>query len=133
VNTEVSVVICTLDRPHYLRLATQSVVSQALARDRYELLIVDNGSTDETERMIRTEFGSVPNLRYIREPILGLSRARNTGWTQASGEFVAYLDDDAVAVPYWLEKILHVFETVRPMPGCVGGRIEPLWEVTPPP
>jgi len=132
VTFEISVIICTLDRPHYLRLAIQSVMSQTLARDCYELLIVDNGSIDEIERMIRKEFGSVPNLRYIREPTIGLSRARNTGWIEATGKHVAYLDDDAIACPRWLEAILGVFQTQRSSLGCVGGKIDLLWEFPPP-
>jgi glycosyltransferase involved in cell wall biosynthesis len=132
VTIEVSAIICTLDRPHYLRLATQSIVNQALARERYEVLIVDNSANEKAERMIRGEFGSVPNLRYIWEPILGLSRARNTGWRNAVGKYVAYLDDDAVACPRWLETILGVFQTHPATLGCVGGKIDLRWDIAPP-
>ena len=66
------------------------------------------------------------------EPIQGLSQARNTGWKNARGEFVAYLDDDAIAAPQWLENILFAFNTITPQPGVVGGKIEAIWEVPQP-
>lgn len=129
---QISAIICTLNRHGYLRMALQSLVDQTLARERYEILVVDNGSTDGTERMVRTEFGYMANLQYMREPILGLSHARNTGWLRAAGTFVAYLDDDAVACPRWLEKILDTFQMSSATLGCVGGKIDLTWEAPSP-
>jgi glycosyltransferase involved in cell wall biosynthesis len=57
-----------------------------------------------------------------------LSRARNTGWQAAKGEYVAYLDDDAIANPDWLQKIVEAFESIKPQPGIIGGKVEPVWE-----
>lgn len=127
-SVRISSVICTLNRSDYLRKAIHSLVEQTLNKESYEILVVDNGSTDNTKQIVVEEFASVQNLRYIYEPIMGLSQARNTGLAQATGEYVAYLDDDAIACPLWLEKIVEVFETVKPQPGCVGGKIEPIWE-----
>jgi GT2 family glycosyltransferase len=123
----VSAVVCTHNRSTYLRKALHSLTEQTLDRQRYEVLVVDNGSRDNTRQVVE-EFASVPNLRYIYEPVLGLSRARNTGYQQARGTYIAYLDDDAVAAPQWLEKIVEVFETFQPAPGAVGGKSEPIWE-----
>jgi glycosyltransferase involved in cell wall biosynthesis len=128
----ISAVICTLNRAGFLPKAIQSVVDQTLDSGEYEIVVVDNGSTDNTGEMVYSEFSSVQNLRYLVEPVLGLSRARNRGWREARGEYVAFLDDDAIAYRQWLERIVDVFETVEPTPGCVGGRIEPMWEVPPP-
>ncbi|UCH72443.1 MAG: glycosyltransferase family 2 protein [Thermoplasmatales archaeon] len=130
-NIIISAVICTYNRADYLHKAIQGLVNQTLHKDQYEILIVDNGSTDKTQKVVE-KFSNTGNLRYVFEPILGLSQARNTGWKNAKGNYVAYLDDDAMTSPQWLEKISEVFETVKPKPGCVGGKIEPIWEAPKP-
>ncbi len=129
---QISAVICTFNRASYLRKAIQSLVDQTFDAHLYEILVVDNRSTDDTKRVVTEEFAHLPNLRYLYEPILGLSQARNTGWQNAKGEYVAYLDDDAIAVPHWLEKILEVFKTIKPQPGVVSGKVEPIWETAQP-
>ena len=127
-ETRISAVICTYNRSKYLSKAILSLVGQSMSESAYEIIVVDNGSTDNTRYVVLEVFKGIHNLYYLNEPILGLSQARNTGWRNAKGEYIAYLDDDAIAYPQWLEKILDVFETVRPKPGCVGGKIEPIWE-----
>lgn len=126
-NVRISAVVCTHNRAGYLRKALQSLVDQTLAPWLYEIIVVDNGSQDNTKKVV-SEFSNVPNLRYLSEPIIGLSRARNTAWRNAEGEYIAFLDDDAVACPGWLAKFLDVFETFQPRPGAVGGKCEPIWE-----
>ncbi len=128
----ISVVICTLNRSSYLRKAIQSLIEQTYDPECFEILIVDNKSTDNTKRVVVEEFAQVTNLRYVFEPIMGLSQARNTGWRQAKGDYIAYLDDDAIAYPQWLEKIVAAFETVTPKPGMLGGKVEPIWEASQP-
>jgi glycosyltransferase involved in cell wall biosynthesis len=126
-SVRISAVVCTHNRAGYLRKALRSLVDQTLAPWEYEIIVVDNGSQDNTKQVV-SEFSDVPNLRYLSEPIIGVSRARNTGWRNAEGMYVAYLDDDAVASPGWLAKFIDVFETFKPSPGAVGGKIEPIWE-----
>lgn len=123
----ISAVVCTHNRAPYLRKALQSLVHQTLARELYEIIVIDNASTDETQDVVG-EFSGFSNLRYLYEPVMGLSRARNKGWRNARGMYVAYLDDDAVACPWWLARFLDAFETFEPSPGSVGGRCEPIWE-----
>lgn len=124
---QISAIICTLNRSNYLRKAVLSLADQDLEKGAYEILVVDNGSTDDTRQVVEG-FSWIGNSRYLYEPVLGLSHARNTGWKEASAPYVAYLDDDAIASPEWLGKILKVFETVKPKLGCVGGRVNPIWE-----
>ena len=126
-SVRISAIVCTHNRAGYLCKALQSLVDQTLAPWEYEIIVVDNGSQDNTKQVV-SEFSNVPNLRYLSEPIIGVSRARNTGWRNAEGVYVAYLDDDAVACPGWLAKFVDVFETFEPTPGAVGGRIEAIWE-----
>jgi glycosyltransferase involved in cell wall biosynthesis len=126
-STLISAIICTHNRAAYLAKAIQSLVDQNISSEKYDIIIVDNCSTDSTKSVVE-QFVSRVNIRYLYEPNLGLSYARNTGWRNATGAYVAYLDDDAIACPSWLHKILEVFETVTPRPGCVGGKTDPLWE-----
>lgn len=121
----ISVVICTHNRAHHLRKAIASALDQDVPAADYELLVVDNASTDDTPQ-VSASFAA-PNLRYVHEPQLGLCHARNTGWQTARGRYVAYLDDDAIAEPGWLAAIRDAF-AVEPTPGVVGGKVDPIWE-----
>lgn len=124
----ISAIVGTLNRAIYLRKALQSLANQTLPRERYEIIVVDNGSTDNTKQLVQDEFGYLSNLQYLYEPVTGLSRARNKGWQNSKGEYVAYLDDDAIASSNWLEKILESFDRVNPRLGGLGGKVEPIWE-----
>jgi glycosyltransferase involved in cell wall biosynthesis len=90
--------------------------------------VVDNGSTDSTADTVR-EFHDDPRIRYVHEPVAGLSRARNTGWQNALGRYVGYIDDDAVAADTWVSSVLAVFHGLSPKASWVGGPIELEWEV----
>ena len=127
----VSVVICTLDRAGYLRGALRSLVGQSLPGDGWEVLVVDNGSADDTPAVVRAFAEALP-LRYLVEPTLGLCHARDRGWREARGRLVAYLDDDAVAEPGWLAAVRAAFAR-SPDVGVAGGPVRPIWEAPPPP
>jgi glycosyltransferase involved in cell wall biosynthesis len=128
---QISAVICTFNRFSYLRKAIQSLVNQTLDREQYEIIVVNNASTDNTEAIIE-EFREFENLQYIYKSVLGLSHARNVGWQKAQGKYVAFLDDDAIADSEWLARIVVAFKTVSPQPGSIGGRVIPIWEVEKP-
>ncbi len=123
----ISAIIITCNRRELLRRAITALAAQSLPPDQYELIVVDNGSTDGTREMVESEFGGVSNLRYLVETEKGSSQARNAGWHEANAEIIAFTDDDAVVASDWLEKILAAFESVRPMPGAIGGRVELIW------
>ena len=123
----VTAVICTFNRAPYLRKAIQSLCTQTMPLEQYEIIVVDNNSTDDTRRVVE-EFTHVPNLRYVFEPIQGLCQARNTGCSEALGTYVAYLDDDGVAVPGWTQAVAESFAMADRPVGCVGGAITVLWE-----
>ncbi len=131
VSPEISGVICTHNRERFLERCIDSLLKQSLDSNLYEIIVVDNGSTDAT-KAICTKFLHHPNFRYVFEPILGLSAARNTGWQNARGRYVGYLDDDAVADETWFEKAMWSFEKIEPSPDWVGGPIELEWEVASP-
>jgi glycosyltransferase involved in cell wall biosynthesis len=127
-----TVVICTHNRHDYLAEAIESLLHQSASASQYEILVVDNASTDDTRGLVAGLVKRVPLIRYIYEPRLGLSVARNTGWREARGEFVGYMDDDAVADDTWVSAILESFDEGGPTTAAVGGPVDPLWEVSPP-
>jgi glycosyltransferase involved in cell wall biosynthesis len=127
-----SVVICTHNRARYLEAAIRSVLAQDYPQPAYELIVVDNRSTDDTAAVCRA-FEPQANFRYVFEPELGLCHARNRGWRAAAGEFVVYLDDDAVAEPGWLQATEAAFASPTGEVGVVGGRVEPIWQAPRPP
>lgn len=127
----ISAIICTHNRCDLLPKAIASLQGQSLSKSSYEIIVVDNASTDETEAVCNT-FSSLENFRYIYEPVPGLSVARNRGLVEARGKYVAYMDDDAIACTDWLALLHQAFTTVQPTPVSVGGKIFPLWEAEKP-
>jgi glycosyltransferase involved in cell wall biosynthesis len=128
VTLRASVIVCTHNRAHRLDAALRSAIGQDLGVDTFEIVVIDNASTDDT-RAVVTRFGD--RVRYIMEPELGLANARNTGWRNARAPIVAYLDDDAVASSGWIGAIAACFDRAEP-PACAGGPVQPMWEATRP-
>jgi glucosyl-dolichyl phosphate glucuronosyltransferase len=115
-NGELSVIVCTHNRPHDLERCLQAF---ARLDGRPEVIVVDSASQPSCEELV-TRYGRfVPNLRYVREEVPGLSRARNIGLAHARGRIVAFIDDDAAPRPDWTVRIVAPFDD--PSVGCVGG------------
>lgn len=125
-----SIIVCTFNRARLLTACLTSLVQQSLPADHYEILVVDNGSTDETPAVARRWAETHPNVRAISEPRAGKSRASNTGLRHARGACVAFIDDDATAPPEWAGQILEAFASPTP-PAVVLGTIAPVFEVPP--
>jgi glycosyltransferase involved in cell wall biosynthesis len=125
---QISAIICTYNRADYLQRALQSLTRQNLALDNFEVIVVDNASTDNTAEMTQQFRSCLPHLNYIHETRLGLSIARNSGADAARTPYLAYLDDDARPESSWLEAILYTFEQRDPTPAIVGGRVWLDWE-----
>jgi glycosyltransferase involved in cell wall biosynthesis len=109
----VTVIICTRDRPQPLEQCLEALRAQQYPD--FDVLVVDNGSGEATAEICRAHFVSC-----IREAIPGLTRARNLGARAARGELVAYIDDDAIAEPQWLDALVAEFQD--PRVGAVAGR-----------
>lgn len=105
-----SVVVCTYNRSALMADAVRSICEQEFDRSLFEVLIVDNNSTDDTRAVSEALAGEFPNVRYVVEVKQGLSHARNCGYLAARGKYVGYLDDDAVANPHWLTAARRIFE-----------------------
>lgn len=132
--TAFSVVISTRNRARQLERAIASVLDQDYPPRRYELVVVDNGSADGTREVVEACAEAAPvSVSYHHEPRIGASMARNAGAARSRYEYVAFLDDDAVATSGWLA----AFDAVIRQFGAlvVGGRVEPVLDdgVQPPP
>ena len=128
----ITATICTHNRAQWLASCLDGFAAQSADPDTFEVLIVDNASTDTTQEVFQNYSRKLPNLRYCHEPELGLSAARNAGIDAAQTDIIAYIDDDAVPYPDWIEKLLHAFTAVTPTPAAVGGEIDPVWGRPPP-
>ncbi|QHT69598.1 glycosyltransferase family 2 protein [Rhodocytophaga rosea] len=123
-----SVIIPTYNRVGKLEKCIESLSGQSLANEMFEIIVIDNASTDTTREVIYRILPLIKNLSYIYESTPGLNEARNRGLKEARGLYIAYLDDDTVTHKYWAEKIVEAFSNVIPQPGVVGGPVLPVWE-----
>lgn len=129
----VSAIICTYNRADFLTAAIKSLVNQDLNASDYEILVVDNNSSDDTKRLTLELIQQYTNrnIKYIFEPQQGLSYARNRGIVEAKGEYVAFLDDDAEASLTWLNKVIEGFNQDQQI-AVVGGPVNLRCEVSKP-
>ena len=120
----ISVIICTRDRAEALRGALQSLCACDVPdRLAWEVLVVDNGSTDDSSYVTNEFQGRLP-LRLIHEPIAGLSQARNCGTEAARGKWLVWIDDDVVVAAHWLRAYHHATQQY-PEAAVFGGVISP--------
>ena len=129
----ISIIIPTYNRSTPLRRALQSVLDQDFPRADYEILVVDNASTDATravaEEAMQTHGGHA--IRYLYEPIPGLLPGRHRGAAESRGSILVFIDDDIEADRGWLAAIHDAFRD--PAVHIVGGRNLPNYAVPPPP
>jgi glycosyltransferase involved in cell wall biosynthesis len=115
----VSVVVCTYNRADLLPQCLQSLANQKLDKELYEVIIVNNNSSDNTQEIAEALSEKEPNFRVVIETKQGLSNARNRGWMEAHGEYVAYTDDDCLLPPQWLTIARSIIQDRAP--GVFGG------------
>src|SRR3990172_11049494 len=93
-----SIIIPTFQRNHLLKRAVESVLAQNF--EDFELIIVDDGSSDNTRQAVKSYRDS--RIQYVSREHGGISAARNTGLSVSRGKWVTFLDDDDEALPDWL-------------------------------
>ena len=121
-----SIIICSYNRASYISDALDSLYTQTSGLDCFEAIIVDNNSTDNTAEVFTQWRTAQPQgaFTYLTESQQGASFARNTGAAMAKGDWLCFMDDDAVATPNYVENILKHIET-KPEAVGFGGRIIP--------
>lgn len=128
---DLSVIICTHNRASLLDRALASLArADKPVRCRWEVLLVDNGSTDATPDVTRCWKGPLP-LRYVFEPELGLSAARNRAVVEARGRLLLFTDDDVEVDRSWLRAMMDARRR-WPSAGYLAGTILPRFERKPP-
>lgn len=123
----ISVIICTYNRARYISAVLESVAG--CGYEDYEIVVVDNNSADNTPALVREFAENHPQLklRYCLEPVQGLSSARNRGISEAEGDILVFVDDDATVGEGYLSAYAELFER-RPEIYAAGGPIIPSYE-----
>ncbi|RLD63731.1 MAG: hypothetical protein DRJ01_02965 [Bacteroidetes bacterium] len=124
----VSVVICSYNREKFLPGALNSLINQTVDKDKYEVIIVNNNSTDSTEKICKQFISENKelNVSYFVEKNQGLSFARNRGIKEAKGEIISFIDDDAIAREDYVENLIKTFKQY-PEYGAIGGKVIPIF------
>lgn len=120
-----SVIIPTRNRSELLADCLASLTGQTLPAAGFEVIVVDNGSTDNT-RLIAESFLGRLQLRYVEASEPGLHTGRHAGMREAASDLLVFCDDDILAEPQWLESIRYAFSS--PGVALVGGNNRPLFE-----
>ena len=124
-----SVIICTYNRDKYLYQTLQHVADNGFDVNEYEIILVNNNSTDSTEQVCESFASNFPQVhfKYVVETQQGLSYARNRGIAESQGDVLIFLDDDAFVNKEYLnnlkQNLLHYPDTM-----AFGGKITPLFE-----
>ena len=120
-NTKLSIAVCTYNRSDVLPKCLESLVNQTANSELFEVLIIDNNSTDDTKKIALDFCEKHDYFRYIFEEKQGLSHARNRAIDEAKSEYLAYIDDDAIADKEWVKSILDCFSQTNA--DVVGGPV----------
>lgn len=131
-----SVILCTYNRRDLVLSTLASLRRQTLPYAQFEVIVVDNGSTDGTLNTVRAYVSAgmqeqkktddTWRVQCLAEPRSGLAHARNTGLHTAAGDIAVFLDDDALADPHFLEQLMQAYDQTGA--DAIGGRVEIRWE-----
>jgi hypothetical protein len=122
-SVQISVIICTRNRAEQLRQVLDSAAAMDVPPDlSWELLVIDNGSSDHTPEVIESFAERLP-IRRVSEPQAGLSNARNRGVAEARGSYICWTDDDVLIDLHWLSAYAEAFVR-HPEVAYFGGPID---------
>lgn len=123
-----SVGLCTYNRAKLVINTLKTIKEQSLNCDKFEIIVIDNNSSDNTKEVVETFAKENDNLQivYAKEEKQGISHARNRAYLEASGDFIVYIDDDELAKKDWLENY-YTFIQDNLDTAIVAGKIEVLY------
>ena len=128
-NIKVTVAIPTYNRAEFLRQTLAGITAQQFPREHFEVLVIDNNSTDHTRAVIGEFAHAHPAPRYIHEAKQGLDYARNRAIAEARGEIIVFGDDDILVQPDWLAQMAVplIADAATRRIGAVGGEVIPVF------
>ena len=108
----ISIIIPSFNRKYLLKRTIESVKNQTYPADRYEIIVVDDGSKDDIEDLVRTlQEKGYRTLKYLHQKHKGPAAARNLGINHAGGNIIAFIDSDSIATKTWLEEITKGYDS----------------------
>lgn len=121
-----SVIVCTYNRERLLEACLESFCAQDAPPSSYEIVVVDNNSEDGTRELVERYERADRQVRYAAETKQGLSHARNKGFEEARGEYLAYVDDDALVPSTYVSSAVEMIDAHEP--DIAGGPVYPYYE-----
>jgi glucosyl-dolichyl phosphate glucuronosyltransferase len=126
----ISVVVPTYNREKLLDSLLYSICIQRIDKSEYEVIVVDNNSTDSTKNVVERYVSEFKNIKYVNEVVPGNPSARNKGLKEATGKYVAYVDDDCKYPDTWLSEAKNIIE--ESSPAVFGGPLYPFYTIEKP-
>ena len=129
----ITLAICTYNNSYLLEKTLATIQSQSVdATITWSTLVIDNNSTDDTQKLVQSyiQRGLIPGLRYVLEKKQGLAYARRRAVAETKSELIAFIDDDCLLSPNWVEQAVSFCNNYQEA-GAIGGKVELLWETTP--
>lgn len=117
----ISVIICTYNRAYFLKRALHSLAKQTVTPKQFEVIVVDDGSGDETAKVCNAMRCELPNLKYVStDTNVGSALACNLGIDMATGNHILFMDDDCIAAENWVERLSVVLNQESIVAGAVA-------------
>lgn len=127
-TTLLTVAVCTYNRADLLVHCLDGLARQSLPAQGWQLLVVTNNCSDGTAALLEQFRPRLPQLQVIEETRQGLSQARNAALNACTTPFIAYLDDDAIPPPTWVERLNAYLAGAPAEVAVVGGPVRPILE-----
>jgi glycosyltransferase involved in cell wall biosynthesis len=124
----VTVCVCTHSRPGYVRQCLAGLAGQTVGLAAFETIVVDSASSPDAAAALTRIVAEFAGARLLVMDRPGVSLARNAGAAAARTPYVAFIDDDAIPAPNWIETIIASLADTSPPAALIGGRILPRWE-----
>ncbi len=123
---DLSIILCTYNRAGILGRALDALIGQTLTSHRFEIIVVDNNSSDRTRDVVSRRSARHPHIRYVFESRQGLPIARNSGVLAAHAPLIAFTDDDVEVQADWAAVLLAAFDAY-PDVDYIGGKVAAVW------